>query len=118
MVRQWKPVEGTFAEPEAKSRWCVHGLRDPDSGSLAVYAPTPQTSSIMMFLLVAANLHQLLDIADVKNAFCQSNSMRRPTGQIFVEPCEGVDLEPGSTALSEVCWGPAGGRVAGPRAEF
>eukprot|EP00959_Pyramimonas_sp_CCMP1952_P260111 5438385-Pyramimonas_sp.AAC.1 len=47
MVRRWKPVEGTFTEPEAKSRWCVHGHKDPDSGSLAVYAPTPQTSSIM-----------------------------------------------------------------------
>eukprot|EP00959_Pyramimonas_sp_CCMP1952_P247252 5168405-Pyramimonas_sp.AAC.1 len=50
MVRRWKPVEGTFTEPTAKSRWCVHGHRDPDSGSLAVYAPTPQTSSIMMFM--------------------------------------------------------------------
>eukprot|EP00959_Pyramimonas_sp_CCMP1952_P290506 6076127-Pyramimonas_sp.AAC.1 len=35
MVRRWKPVEGAFAEPEAKSRWCVHGHKDPDSGSLA-----------------------------------------------------------------------------------
>eukprot|EP00959_Pyramimonas_sp_CCMP1952_P330375 6917602-Pyramimonas_sp.AAC.1 len=31
MVRRWKPVEGTFANPDAKSRWCVHGHRDPDS---------------------------------------------------------------------------------------
>eukprot|EP00959_Pyramimonas_sp_CCMP1952_P200880 4201386-Pyramimonas_sp.AAC.1 len=50
MVRRWKPVEGTFNEPEAKSRWCVHGHPGPDSGSLQVYAPTPQTASIMLFL--------------------------------------------------------------------
>eukprot|EP00959_Pyramimonas_sp_CCMP1952_P082933 1733312-Pyramimonas_sp.AAC.1 len=50
----------------------------------------------MMFLQVSANLHQLLDIADVKNAFCQSNPMQRAAGQIFVEPCEGIDLEPGA----------------------
>eukprot|EP00959_Pyramimonas_sp_CCMP1952_P106363 2223644-Pyramimonas_sp.AAC.1 len=31
MVRRWKPVEGTFAEPAAKSRWCVHGHKDPDA---------------------------------------------------------------------------------------
>eukprot|EP00959_Pyramimonas_sp_CCMP1952_P104106 2176056-Pyramimonas_sp.AAC.1 len=59
MVRRWKPVEGTFQEPSAKSRWCVHGHRDPDSGSLQVFM----------------NLGMLADIADVKNAFCQSDPM-------------------------------------------
>ena len=50
MVRRWKPQEGTFAEPKSKSRWCVHGHQDPDAGSLAVFAPTPQTTSLMLFL--------------------------------------------------------------------
>eukprot|EP00959_Pyramimonas_sp_CCMP1952_P094596 1978876-Pyramimonas_sp.AAC.1 len=49
-----------------------------------------------MLLQLAANLRQLLDIADVENAFCQPNPIQRPTGQIFVEPCEGIDLERGS----------------------
>eukprot|EP00959_Pyramimonas_sp_CCMP1952_P275371 5755803-Pyramimonas_sp.AAC.1 len=69
MVRRWKPQEGTFAAPDAKSRWCVHGHKDPDSEALEVYAPTPQTSSIMMFIQIAMNLGLLCDIADVKNAF-------------------------------------------------
>eukprot|EP00959_Pyramimonas_sp_CCMP1952_P324398 6789926-Pyramimonas_sp.AAC.1 len=102
MVRRWKPVEGTFQDPEAKSRWCVHGHRDPDSGSLLVYAPTPQTSSIMMFLQVIMNLGLRADIADVKNAFCQSDPMVRSQGQIYVEPCEGIDLPAGSLILLRV----------------
>eukprot|EP00959_Pyramimonas_sp_CCMP1952_P298487 6243632-Pyramimonas_sp.AAC.1 len=96
VVRRWKPVEGTFAQPEAKCRWCVHGHRDPDSGALAVYAPTPQTTSIMMFLQIMINLGMLGDIADVKNAFCQSDPMCRTQGEIYVEPCEGINVEPGS----------------------
>eukprot|EP00959_Pyramimonas_sp_CCMP1952_P327336 6852926-Pyramimonas_sp.AAC.1 len=83
MVRRWKPVEGTFVEPEAKSRWCVHGHKDPDSGSLAVLV----------------NFRMLGDIADVKNAFTQSDPMTRSQGQIYVEPCEGIDVEPGSLIL-------------------
>eukprot|EP00959_Pyramimonas_sp_CCMP1952_P080498 1682237-Pyramimonas_sp.AAC.1 len=34
MVRRWKPQEGTFAAPDAKSRWCAHGHKGPDSGAL------------------------------------------------------------------------------------
>eukprot|EP00959_Pyramimonas_sp_CCMP1952_P162458 3396683-Pyramimonas_sp.AAC.1 len=93
MVRRWKPVEGTFSEPQAKSRWCVHGHKDPDTGSLFVYSPTPQTTSIHMFLQVMMNLSLLGDIADVKNAFCQSDPMRRSQGDIYVEPCEGIKVE-------------------------
>eukprot|EP00959_Pyramimonas_sp_CCMP1952_P176387 3685929-Pyramimonas_sp.AAC.1 len=96
MVRRWKPVEGAFADPDAKSRWRVHGHRGPDSGALAVCAPAPQTSSIMMSLQIAINLGMLGDVADVKNAFCQSDPMRSAQGEIYVEPCDGVDVEPGS----------------------
>eukprot|EP00959_Pyramimonas_sp_CCMP1952_P327277 6851468-Pyramimonas_sp.AAC.1 len=77
MVRRWKPVEGAFKEPEAKSRWCVHGHKDPDAGSLQVYSPTPQTSSIALFVQVLMDLGMRDDIADVKNAFCQSDKMVR-----------------------------------------
>ncbi len=95
MVRRWKPVVGTNTAPTAKSRWCVHGHQDPDTGGLMCYSPTPATSSIMMFMQVAANLNMRADIADVKNAFCQSDSFSRPTGQLFVEPCEGLGLPEG-----------------------
>ena len=37
-----------------------------------------------------------LSIADLKNAFCQSDSLDRSAGPLFVEPCEGLDLPPGS----------------------
>eukprot|EP00959_Pyramimonas_sp_CCMP1952_P020049 423372-Pyramimonas_sp.AAC.1 len=42
------------------------------------------------------NLGHLGDIADVKNAFCQSNPMQRTQGEIYVEPCEGIRVEKGS----------------------
>ena len=37
-----------------------------------------------------------LEIANAKNAFCQSDRLVRPKGSIFVEPCEGLGLESGS----------------------
>eukprot|EP00959_Pyramimonas_sp_CCMP1952_P355789 7451689-Pyramimonas_sp.AAC.1 len=64
MVRRWKPAEGTFVVPEAKSRWCVHGHKDLGPGFLAVCAPTPQTSSIMMFIQVLVNVWMFGDTAD------------------------------------------------------
>ena len=36
------------------------------------------------------------DIADVKNAFTQSDPLTRVNGEIFVEACEGLHLPPGS----------------------
>eukprot|EP00959_Pyramimonas_sp_CCMP1952_P341220 7148245-Pyramimonas_sp.AAC.1 len=96
MVRRWKPVEGAFSEPTAKSRRCVHGHKDPDTGTLYVCSPTPQTSSILVFIQVMMNLGHLGDIADVENAFCQSDPMSRVQGEIYVGPCEGIKVEKGS----------------------
>eukprot|EP00959_Pyramimonas_sp_CCMP1952_P127344 2663480-Pyramimonas_sp.AAC.1 len=48
------------------------------------------------------NLGLQADIADVKNAFCQSDPMVRSQGQIYVEPCEGIDLPAGSLILLRV----------------
>ena len=89
-------MEGTQTEPSAKSRWCVHGFKDPDSGELLVFAPTPQTASLMLFLQMVASTRMHLEVADVKNAFCQGRPMQREGGSLFVEPCEGLELEPGS----------------------
>ena len=96
MVRRLKPQEGTFQKPKAKSRWCVLGHQDPDAADMFTYAPTPQTESIMMFLFLMQLCDLALSIADLKNAFCQSDSLDRSAGPLFVEPCEGLDLPHGS----------------------
>ena len=96
MVRRLKPQEGTFQKPKAKSRWCVLGHQDPDAADMFTYAPTPQTESIMMFLFLLQLCSLTLSIADLKNTFCQSDSLDRSAGPLFVEPCEGLDLPPGS----------------------
>ena len=96
MVRRLKPQEGTFQKPKAKSRWCVLGHQDPDAADMFTYAPTPQTESIMMFLFLMQLCDLALSIADLKNAFCHSDSLDRSAGPLFVEPCEGLDLPPGS----------------------
>ena len=57
MVRRWKPQEGLNAPPTPKSRWCVRGFDDPDTGSLTTYAPTPQVESLMIFALVMLGEH-------------------------------------------------------------
>ena len=49
---------------------------------------------IFLFLLQLCSL--TLSIADLKNAFCQSDSLDRSAGPLFVEPCEGLDLPSGS----------------------
>ena len=99
MVRRRKPLEEIGAW-KAKSRWCLHGHGDPGTGSLVTYAPTPQVESIMTFLQVGANLKHRFAFCDVKNAFCQSDRLRRPNGPLFAHPCEGLPLPPG--ALIEI----------------
>eukprot|EP00959_Pyramimonas_sp_CCMP1952_P331006 6931474-Pyramimonas_sp.AAC.1 len=100
MVRRRKPVEGVGEKPVPKSRWCVHGHQDPDGETLRVYAPTPQTESVLIVLQVVASFGWALNIADAKNAFCQSEKLRRPNGAIYVEPCQGPPL--GSDQLIEL----------------
>ena len=60
------------------------------------YPPTPQTESIMLFLFLLQVWDLTLSIADLKNAFCQSNSLDRTGNPLCVEPCEGQNLPPGS----------------------
>ena len=96
MVRRLKPQEGTFQKPKAKSRWCVLGHQDLDAADMFIYAPTPQTESIMMFLFLLQLCSLTLSIADLMNAFCQSDSLDLSAGPLLVEPCEGLDLPPGS----------------------
>eukprot|EP00959_Pyramimonas_sp_CCMP1952_P277713 5804977-Pyramimonas_sp.AAC.1 len=53
MVRKWKPREGTFSDPDAKSRWRFHRHKGSDSYALEVHAPTrrPRLSRISCKLL-------------------------------------------------------------------
>ena len=96
MVRRRKPQEGTFQKPKAKSRWCVLGHQDPNAADMFTNAPTPQTESIMPFLFLLQVCGLTLSNADLKNEFCQSNSLDRFAGPLYVEPCEGLNLPPGS----------------------
>ena len=91
MVRRKKP-QPELHSWKAKSRWCLHGHSDPDTGTLMTYAPTPQSESIMLFLQTALNYQMKIAFADVKNAFCQSNTLHREKGPLFAEPCEGLSL--------------------------
>ena len=99
MVRRKKPLP-EMHKWKAKSRWCLHGHADPDTGDLVTYAPTPQAEGMAMFLQVAVNYGFLTSFGDVKNAFCQSRPLARKRGPLFAEPCEGLHLPPG--ALIEI----------------
>ncbi|CAE7202644.1 unnamed protein product [Symbiodinium sp. CCMP2456] len=91
MVRRRKPQPGV-GKWKAKSRWCIAGHKDPDTASLQTFSPTPATESILAFLQTGINLGHRFSFSDVRNAFCQSNKLRRPAGPIFARPCEGLGL--------------------------
>lgn len=95
MVRRKKPVPGLH-QYKAKSRFCVHGHKDPDGGTYRTFSPTPSTEALNMVLQVIANEGLLVKFADVKAAFAQSDPLIRPQGRLFVEPCDGVPVEKGS----------------------
>ncbi|CAE7211849.1 unnamed protein product, partial [Symbiodinium sp. KB8] len=86
MVRRKKPL------PEdnrwkAKSRWCVGGHKDPDTGTLTTYAPTPQGEGMMAFIQTSLNLKHSFAFTDVKNAFCQSDKIRREVPDPVLQGC-------------------------------
>jgi len=94
MVRRKKPMPGLH-KFKAKSRFCVHGHKDPDGGTFRTFAPTPSAEALNMVCQVIANEDLLLLFADVKAAFAQSDRLIRPRGRLFVEPCDGVPLNNG-----------------------
>ena len=101
MVRRKKPQPGLNVW-KAKSRWCLHGHADPDTGTLITYAPTPQAEGMAMFLQAALNLEMKVSFGDIKNAFCQSDPIQRARGPLFAEPCEGLNLPPGALIAIDV----------------
>lgn len=91
MIRRKKPQPGLH-NFKYKSRWCVHGHKDPDSHVLQTYSPMPCTESITMFFQTCLNLNLSVSLTDITNAFCQSNKLDRPQGPLFVKPCAGLSL--------------------------
>ena len=101
MVRRKKPQPG-LQQWKAKSRWCLHGHCDPDTGTLVTYAPTPQGEGMMAFLQVSACLGFKNSFGDIKNAFCQSKPLTRERGPLYAEPCEGLKLPKGALIVIQV----------------
>ena len=91
MIRRKKPQPGVN-NFKFKSRWCIHGHVDPDTGSFKTFAPMPSSEAIIMFFQIALNLNFRISFADVQQAFCQSDDLDRPQGKIFVVPCPGLGL--------------------------
>ena len=58
-----------------------------------MFAPTPTTLAIYLFLIIAQTTNLSLAVADCKNAFCQSDELKRETGKLYVVPCEGINLD-------------------------
>ena len=102
MVRRKKPIAERLHGWKPKSRWCLHGHKDPDVGSLMTYAPTPQCESMNLFLQVGLNLGHRFVFGDAKNAFCQSDPLFRSQGPLFAEPCSGLHLPRGALIVIEV----------------
>ena len=69
--------------------------QDPGAEDLVVYAPTPQTETVMVALQIIASMKWRMEAADAKNAFCQSDRLVRARGSIFVESTDGLGLDPG-----------------------
>jgi len=83
MVRRWKPAELPGEPPAIKSRWCIRGDKDPDILSLDRYSPTVTTAVVSIVLQTAASRKFHCAIGDLKNAFMQSEPLKRPQGRLF-----------------------------------
>ena len=65
MFRMWKPAESLDDPPIAKSRWCIQEYQDPDSGgALQVFAPTPITLAIYVFLIIMQTTDMSFAVCD------------------------------------------------------
>ena len=100
MVRRKKPLPG-INNWKPKSRWCIAGHSDPDTASLRTFAPTPSTEGMLAFLHTGICMG-FKHSCDVKNAFCQSEPLRREAGPLFAEPTEGLHLPAGALIVIEV----------------
>ena len=91
IARRYKPGEQPGEPAVKKSRLCIRGDLDPDILELDRFSPTLNTVNFNVLLQVAANENMVATVGDLKNAFCQSQPLHRPNGQLyFQQPREGV----------------------------
>ena len=101
MVRRKKPLPGMH-QWKAKSRWCIAGHSDPDTEHLVTFSPTPSTEGMMSFLHTGLGLGHSFSFCDVKNAFYQSDPLKRPRGPLFAQPTEGLGLPSDALIIIDV----------------
>ena len=96
VARRYKPSEQPGLPASKKSRLCLRGDLDPDILELEKFSPTVNTMNLAVMMQTAANQNMLIQIADFKNAFCQSGPLKRPNGKLyFRQPSEGIEgLDP------------------------
>ncbi|CAE7227094.1 unnamed protein product [Symbiodinium sp. CCMP2456] len=118
MVRRKKPT-GDLHQWKAKSRWCLHGHADPDTGQLLTFAPTPQAESMMLFLQCGLSLNHSFAFCVLSSPSLVKDSVSQPGALIVIEiPVYGLDDAPAAwretrflvedmkftRSLVEPCW--------------
>ena len=96
-VDTYKPAELPGDPPNEKSRWTVHGFKDPDLEEVECSSSTPTSTTIMVALQVLASSRWPVYVRDVKTAFMQGIPMNRRGGSLYSEQPPGgfPDMEPG-----------------------
>ena len=91
IARRYKPSEQPGEPATKKSRLCLRGDLDPDILNLEKFSPTVNTMNLAVMMQVAANQNMTGQIADFKNAFCQSEPLKRKEGELYFKlPPEGI----------------------------
>lgn len=91
IARRYKPSEQPGTPATKKSRLCLRGDKDPDILDLEKFSPTVNTTNLAVMMQIGANRGMVGEIADFKNAFCQSQPLQRKAGPLyFKQPAEGI----------------------------
>ena len=84
IVRRRKPADQPGEPPSKKSRLVVKGFADPDLHVLEKYAPTVSTQNLNVVLQAAASLRLRGACGVLKQAFTQSDPLKRKEGRLFM----------------------------------
>ena len=92
MVRRMKPAEQPGEPDSRKSRWCIRGDKDPDLLSLERFSPTLCSTTFGVLLQACASMKYEASVGDLKNAFCQSQPLKRSEGKLYaMQPKGGIE---------------------------
>ena len=92
MVRRMKPAEQPGEPDSRKSRWCIRGDKDPDLLSLERFSPTLCSTTFGVLLQACASMKYEASVGDLKNAFCQSQPLKRAEGPLYaMQPKGGIE---------------------------